>query len=77
VCWDLDSPELFDEVSRDLPAERVAEIVNISADPGQHAAWLHEYAELGFDRIFLHHVGQQQDGFVDAFGAKVLPQLAS
>ena len=33
------------------------------------------YAELGFDRIYLHHVGQDQDAFIDAFGAKVLPQL--
>jgi hypothetical protein len=25
----------------------------------------------------LHHVGQEQDAFIDAFGAKVLPQLRS
>lgn len=36
-----------------------------------------EYAELGFDEIALHHVGQEQDEFIDAFGAKVLPELSS
>ena len=36
-----------------------------------------EYAELGFDKIYLHHVGQEQDAFIDAFGEKVLPQLRS
>ena len=51
--------------------------VHVSADLGRHAAQLAEYAELGFDEIALHHVGQQQDAFVDAFGAKVLPQLRS
>ena len=25
----------------------------------------------------LHHVGQEQEAFVDAFGDKVLPQLRS
>jgi hypothetical protein len=25
--------------------------------------------------VMLHHVGQEQDEFIDAFGAKVLPQL--
>ena len=34
-----------------------------------------EYLELGFDKIFLHHVGQEQDAFIDAFGAKVFPEL--
>ena len=47
------------------------------ADLGAHTALLAEYAELGFDKIMLHHVGQEQDAFIDAFGAKVLPQLRS
>jgi probable non-F420 flavinoid oxidoreductase len=77
VCWDLELTDHFDEVSRDVPAERVAGVVNISADLGRHVEWLGEYADLGFDRIYLHHVGQELDEFIDAFGAKVLPQLRS
>ena len=33
------------------------------------------YADLGFDELFLHFVGQEQAAFIDAFGAEVLPQL--
>ena len=40
----------------------------------RHTARLAEYVELGFDEICLHHVGQEQEAFIDAFGAKVLPQ---
>jgi probable non-F420 flavinoid oxidoreductase len=75
VPWDLELVEHFDVVSRDVTPEQVAAAVNVSADLGRHAAWLAEYVELGFDRIYLHHVGQEQDAFIDAFGAKVLPQL--
>lgn len=75
VPWDLELPEHFDEVARHVTADQVARTVRVSADLGQHTAWLHEYAELGFDEVYLHHVGQQQDAFVDAFGARVLPQL--
>ena len=39
------------------------------------AAWLQEYADLGFDEIMVHHVGQEQDEFLEVFGGKVLPQL--
>ncbi|HEV7713177.1 MAG TPA: TIGR03885 family FMN-dependent LLM class oxidoreductase [Asanoa sp.] len=76
VCWDLELTDHFDAVSADLPMERVAATVDISADLGRHAANLRSYAEIGFDRIYLHHVGQEQAAFIDAFGAKVLPELA-
>ncbi|MEO6089078.1 MAG: TIGR03885 family FMN-dependent LLM class oxidoreductase [Umezawaea sp.] len=77
VCWDLDSAEAFDVASKDVTPERVAEVVNVSADLGRHAAWLRQYADLGFDELYLHHVGQELDAFVDAFGAKVLPEVRS
>ena len=75
VCWDLDTAEAFDAVSEHVPLEQVKQVVNVSADLGAHAARLAEYAELGFDKIFLHHVGQEQEAFIDAFGEQVLPQL--
>jgi probable non-F420 flavinoid oxidoreductase len=75
VCWDLELTDHFDEASRGLPYERVAEVVNVSADLDEHTRLLAGYAELGFDQIYLHHVGQSLDAFVDAFGAKVLPRL--
>jgi len=75
VCWDIDSVEIFDAVSQDVPIERVRQIVQISSDLGRHTAQLAAYAELGFDEIALHHVGQAQDDWIEIFGAKVLPQL--
>jgi hypothetical protein len=34
------------------------------------------YAEFGFDEIYLRHVGKEQEEFIDAFGARVLPELS-
>ncbi|SDY36630.1 probable non-F420 flavinoid oxidoreductase [Micromonospora pattaloongensis] len=75
VCWDLETPEHFDVVSADVTREQIAAVVNVSADLGRHVGWLSEYAELGFDEIYLHHVGQELDDFIDAFGTEVLPKL--
>jgi alkanesulfonate monooxygenase SsuD/methylene tetrahydromethanopterin reductase-like flavin-dependent oxidoreductase (luciferase family) len=77
VCWDVETAEVFDAISDNVPLSQVQRVVNVSADLGAHTARLAEYAELGFDKIFLHHVGQEQEAFVDAFGDKVLPQLRS
>ena len=61
VCWDLDHVEAFDAVAEAVRPEDVEQSVFVSADPGAHAEHLHELAELGFDEIYLHHVGQQQE----------------
>ena len=75
ACWDIDSAATFDAVSADVSLDRVKQSVIVDSDLGRHAAQLAEYAALGFDEIALHHVGQEQEAFLDAFGAKVLPQL--
>jgi probable non-F420 flavinoid oxidoreductase len=75
LCWDLDSPEAFEQASAHVTPQDVTKAVLVSDDLGQHAAWLAEYADLGFDELYLHHVGQEQRGFLDAFGEHVLPQL--
>lgn len=75
VCWDLDVPEAFDVVSRDVGEDQVRRSVLVSSDLGRHAQWLHDLVEIGFDEVYLHHVGQEQAAFIDAFGASVLPEL--
>jgi hypothetical protein len=71
-------PEQFEAAARYVTPEDVCSAVLVSADLGRHTAWLATYAELGFDRIYLHEVGraEHQRPFIDAFGAKVIPALA-
>jgi probable non-F420 flavinoid oxidoreductase len=77
LAMELVLPEQFEAAARYVTPDDVRSAVLVSADLGQHAAWLAEFAELGFDRIYLHEVGQgsHQRPFIDAFGAKVLQEL--
>jgi probable non-F420 flavinoid oxidoreductase len=75
LCWDLDTPQAFELASAHVTPADVAQVVRVSSDLGQHAAWIAEYVELGFDDVYLHQVGQDQHAFIDAFGDHVLPQL--
>jgi len=75
AAWDIDSVEVFDITSEHVPLAQVKEVVLVSDDLDQHATWLAEYLDLGFDELFLHHVGQDQAAFQEAFGERVLPQL--
>ncbi|MUK00509.1 TIGR03885 family FMN-dependent LLM class oxidoreductase [Vibrio cholerae] len=77
AAWEIATAQQFDDHAdaEDITEEQVRQTVNVSASPGRHAQWLHEYADLGFDELYLHHVGQDQRAFLETFGAYVLPQL--
>ena len=75
VCWDLDHVALFDEAAKHVPPAAVKGPVLVSSDPGQHVAWLQDLIALGFDEVYLHHVGQEQKEWLEVFGEQVLPEL--
>jgi alkanesulfonate monooxygenase SsuD/methylene tetrahydromethanopterin reductase-like flavin-dependent oxidoreductase (luciferase family) len=75
LAWNLELPEQFDAAAAHVRPDDVRKSVLVSADPARHAAELAALAGLGFDGLFLHHVGQTQDRFIDTFAAKVLPEL--
>jgi G6PDH family F420-dependent oxidoreductase len=75
VSWDVDTVEQFDLIGERVSPDDIREAVLVSSDPKQHAAWIAERADLGFDAVHLHHVGQEQREFIDVFGSEVLPEL--
>jgi hypothetical protein len=75
VAWDLETVDAFDLVSEHVTVEKVRTVVDVSSDLAWHRDRLAGYAALGFDEIYLHHVGQSQERFIDSFGEHVLPEL--
>lgn len=72
---DLETVGQFEAAADHVRPEDVRRSVLVSDDLAQHAAWLRETLDLGVDHLFLHHVPRDQDGFIEMFGAKVLPEL--
>jgi len=72
---DVKMPAQFEAAAQFVRPDDVRDAVRVSSDPAQHAAWLAEYLEMGFGRIYVHQVGPDQERFIDVFGERVLPQL--
>ncbi len=77
IAWNLETPAQFDAAARFVRPEDVEEVILVSSDLKQHVSWIREFIDLGFDRIYLHHVGQDQRAFIRAFGEEVLPEFQS
>ncbi len=75
LCWDLETVEQFDTASLHVRPEDVRGTVLVSSEPAKHVELIRELAALGFDEVYLHHVGREQRAFIDSFGEHVLPEF--
>ena len=64
---DLAMPGDFDRETAGTRPEDLKDKLRISSDLGRHLDWLRSDAELGFDEVYLHHVGPDHRAFLDAF----------
>ena len=72
---DIKNPEDFENMAKLVRLENFKNRMLISADLEEHTAALQNYVDMGFDAIYLHNVGRNQEAFIRAFGEKVIPQL--
>jgi G6PDH family F420-dependent oxidoreductase len=75
VMTDLAQPDQIADAARHVTQDDLDGAVRISSDLDRHVAWVRADIERGFDRIYLHEVGPEQERFVDVFGREVLPRL--
>jgi len=75
LCWDLATPEEFDAAAKHVRPEDMRDGVLVSSEPRRFVEWLRVAADLGFEELYLHHVGQRQGEFIDCFAEHVLPEL--
>jgi probable non-F420 flavinoid oxidoreductase len=73
--WNLERAAQFDAAAEKVRPDDVRGPVLVSSDLRWHVERLSELAALGVDGLYLHHVGREQDAFIEAFAAEVLPEL--
>jgi coenzyme F420-dependent glucose-6-phosphate dehydrogenase len=75
VLTEIFDPEGFDRAAASLKPDDLEGSIRMSSDVEQHIAWLNQDIELGFDVIFIHQVGRDQQRFLQVFGEQVLPRI--
>ena len=76
VPWTIRTPEQFEQATAHVRPEDVADAVVVSESLDEHAERLMDFQEMGAAEVYVHNVAPNQEAFLEAFGAKVLPQLA-
>ena len=77
IGHDTATPEDFDLIGRFVPDDEIADAVVVTDSVAGLVEQLREYEALGFEEIYLHHVGQDQTPFLELAEHELLPALRS
>jgi len=63
LAQELPLPRHFEQAAQLVSEEDVAETVVCGPDPERYLEQIREYAQAGYDHVYLHQVGRDQEGF--------------
>jgi alkanesulfonate monooxygenase SsuD/methylene tetrahydromethanopterin reductase-like flavin-dependent oxidoreductase (luciferase family) len=72
---DIRSPFEFEQMAKLVRPEDFKGRMLISSDLEAHRKEIQKFADMGFDRLYLHNVGRNQKEWLEAFGREVLPGI--
>ena len=72
---DIRSPDEFEAMAKLVRPEHFEGRVLMSPDLGEHAAHIQHFIDLGFDDVYVHNVGRNQEAFIAGYARDVLPSL--
>lgn len=75
LSQELPTPAHFEQATELVTEEIIAEAVVCGPDPDRHLAKIQEYADAGFEYVYVHQVGSDQEGFFEFYRRHILPNI--
>lgn len=75
LSQELPTPAHFEQAAKLVTEEMVAEEVVCGPDPERHIAKIQAYVDAGYDHIYVHQVGPDQEGFFRFYEREILPRF--
>jgi G6PDH family F420-dependent oxidoreductase len=75
LTQELALPAHFEAAAQMVTPDDVAEKVICGGDPDRHLDQIKAYEDAGFDHVYVHQVGPDQESFFDFYTRRVMPRL--
>lgn len=70
---ELPLPAHFEQAAETVDEDDIAESIVCGPNPERHRAAIQEYVDAGYDHVYVHQVGDDQNGFFEFYEREVLP----
>jgi G6PDH family F420-dependent oxidoreductase len=74
LSQELALPQYFQEAAKLVTKETMAKSVVAGPDPEKYHQKIAEYADAGFEHVYIHQIGPDQDGFFEFAKRELLPK---
>jgi coenzyme F420-dependent glucose-6-phosphate dehydrogenase len=75
LSQELPLPAHFEQASQNVTEDDVAETIVCGPDPEGHLASIRQFADAGYDHVYIHQVGADQEGFFRFYEREILPKV--
>jgi coenzyme F420-dependent glucose-6-phosphate dehydrogenase len=75
LSWEIKTPALFEEAVKSVSEVEVAESIICGPDAKQHLDAIREFVDAGYDHVYVHQVGPDQEGFFRFYQERILPEI--
>jgi G6PDH family F420-dependent oxidoreductase len=72
---ELRTPAHFEQAVRKVTVDDVAGSIACGPDPQRHVTAIREYADAGYDEVYVHQIGPDQEGFFRFYEREVLTKI--
>lgn len=72
---ELATPQFIEQAASLVLEVDIAQKIVCGPDPEKHLEKIQEYADLGFDHIYIHQIGPDQEGFFEFYEKNILPEV--
>jgi G6PDH family F420-dependent oxidoreductase len=69
---ELAMPSHFEEAAELVGEEDIAASVVCGPDPDRHVAAIQQFVDAGYEHVYVHQVGPDQEGFFDFYQREVM-----
>ncbi len=75
LSQELAIPSHYEAAAKLLSEDDVAETVICGPDAERHLEAIREYEQAGYDHVYVHQVGRDQESFLRFYAEEILPKL--
>ncbi len=73
---ELPRPAYLEQAAKAVTPEALKEEVVCGPDAQKHVEQITRYVKAGFDHVYVHQIGPDQEGFMRFYEREILPRAA-
>ena len=77
LSQELRTVQHFDQATKEVTEEKGVASLVCGPDARRHRAAIQEFADAGYDHVYIHQVGPDQEGFFQFYAKEIVPYFGN